>query len=166
MPLSITYYGNVAIDTRDGDKFENSSDRMSYFHQVIIAWKISEKLSIQVAPSLSHYHAVEEFLNPDLEIVGLMDNDHFAISVGGRFKIKDQMALIANYDQPISEHLTNNPHPNLSFGIEMTAIAHAFQIFVSNYKSIIPQKNNVFNANDFEDGDFLIGFNITRLWSF
>jgi len=75
------------------------------------------------------------------------------------------LALIASYDQPITEHLSNNPSPNISFGIEIATSAHAFQIFLGNYKSIVPQRNNVFNANDFGDGELLIGFNITRLWN-
>ena len=165
MPLSITYFGNAAIDSRDEDNFLNGSDRMSYFHQIILARKFSKKLSLQVAPSLSHYNAVDAFLNQEQEIVKTMNNDHLAIAIGGRYKVSDQMSVIANYDQPITEHLSNNPHPNLSFGIEISTSAHAFQLFVGNYKNIIPQRSNVFNTNDFENGEFLIGFNITRLWS-
>jgi len=166
LPLSVSYYGNMAIDTRPGDNFLNSSDRMSYFHQLIIARKMSDKLSIQIAPSVSHFNTVDAYLSPDKEILGLMENDHIAISVGGRYKIKDQMAFIASYDQPITEHLSNNPNPNISFGLELSTSAHAFQFFVTNGKSIVPQRNNVFNSNDFGDNDILIGFNITRLWSY
>lgn len=166
IPLSITYFGNAAVDTRPEDNFINGSDRWSYFHQLILARKISSNFSIQIAPSLSHYNAVEAYLNQEKEIVALMKNDHIAVSVGGRYKIKDQLALIANYDQPITEHTSNNPYPNLSFGLEISTSAHAFQVFVTNYKNIVPQRNNVFNTNDFEDGGFLIGFNITRLWSY
>jgi hypothetical protein len=165
MPISLTYFGNAAIDSRNGDNFINSSDRFSYFHQLIIARKVSDKLSLQVAPSISHYNAVEAYLDPDKEIIGLMNNDHIAVAFSGRFKIKDQMAIIANYDQPISEHLSNNPNPNLSFGIEMFTSSHTFQVFISNYQNIIPQRNNVFNNNNFEDGEYLIGFNMTRLWN-
>jgi Membrane bound beta barrel domain (DUF5777) len=165
IPLSVTYFGNAAIDTRTEDNFINGSDRVSFFHQLIIARKVSSKFSIQVAPSLSHYNAVEAFINPDKEKVAVMKNDHFAISAGGRFKVADQIALIANYDQPITKHFAKNPQPNLSFGIEMSTSSHSFQVFISNYNYIIPQRNNVFNQNDYKNGDFLIGFNITRLWN-
>lgn len=76
------------------------------------------------------------------------------------------MALVANYDQPLTQHPTNNPHPSICFGLEMTTSAHAFQIFAGNYNSILPQNNNMFNQNDYTKGQFLIGFNITRLWNF
>jgi hypothetical protein len=60
----------------------------------------------------------------------------------------------------------NNPHPNICFGFETTTSSHAFQVFAGNYYGIVPQSNNVFNKNDFRDGQFVIGFNITRLWNF
>ena len=76
------------------------------------------------------------------------------------------MALIANYDQPITKHITGNPHPNISFGMEVTTSAHSFQFFVGNYYFLSPQQNNMYNGNDYTKGEFLIGFNITRLWNY
>ncbi len=165
-PVSITYYGNAAVDTRKKENFVNETDRLSYFNQLIFSSKITNALSVQAAPSWSHFNAVEGYLNEQGEIEGKIENDHFAVAFGGRYKISNSIALIANYDQPITEHKTNNPHPNLSFGIELSTSAHAFQIFAGNYSNILPQYNNVYNKNDFTNGEFLIGFNITRLWSF
>jgi hypothetical protein len=126
---------------------------------------VTENFSVQVAPSLSHFNAVPSYVDEDDNILPAMENNHLAISVAGRYKVSSAMAIIANYDQPITKHYTNNPNPNISFGIEIGTSSHTFQIFASNYKSIIPQRNNVFNSNNFEDGEFLIGFNITRLWN-
>jgi hypothetical protein len=165
-PLSITYFVNAALDARKKENFLNGTDRFSYFHQLMIARKITDRFSLQVAPSLSHFNVVEGYVNQDLEIKGVMKNDHIAIAVCGRYKVGDAFALIANYDQPITEHLQNNPHPNISFGVELTSSSHAFQVFVGNFYSITPQRNNVFNRNDFGEGNILIGFNITRLWNF
>ena len=36
----------------------------------------------------------------------------------------------------------------------------------ANYKAIVPQRNIMFNQNNMFEGDFMIGFNITRLWNF
>lgn len=41
-----------------------------------------------------------------------------------------------------------------------------YGFFSGNYNGILPQNNNMFNQNDFTKGQFLIGFNITRLWNF
>jgi len=166
MPVSITYFGNMVIDARDKSNFRYGVHRLSYFNQLIIAKKITENFSAQAAPSLSWYNNVEAYVNSKGEIVKKMNNYHFAFSLSGRYKITDKMAVIAGYDQPLTQHLTNNPDPNISFGIEITTSSHAFQVFAGNYYSIVPQSNNVFNQNNYRDGQFLIGFNITRLWNF
>ena len=166
IPISITYFGNIAVDTRKKENFTNSSDRYSYFHQIIIARKVTTDFSAQVAPSFSHFNAVDAFVNTSGEIESIMNNDHFAVSVGGRYKISNAMAVIANYDQPITKHKSNNPNPNISFGLEIATSSHAFQVFVGDYYFLTPQRDHVFNQNNFGDGEILIGFNITRLWNF
>ncbi|HET9747414.1 MAG TPA: DUF5777 family beta-barrel protein [Chitinophagaceae bacterium] len=166
MPVSLSYFGNIVIDARDKSNFRYSVHRLSYFNQVIIARKITNKFSAQVAPSLSWYNNVEAYVTSKGEIEKMMNNYHFAVSVLGRYKVSDKMAVIAGYDQPLTTHLTNNPDPNICFGLEITTSSHAFQVFAGNYYGIVPQSNNVFNQNDYRDGQFLIGFNITRLWNF
>ncbi|MGZ8557033.1 MAG: DUF5777 family beta-barrel protein [Chitinophagaceae bacterium] len=166
IPVSVTYFGNMVIDARDKSNFRNSVDRFSYFHQLIIARKITEKFSAQVAPSFSWFNNVEAYVDKNGEIQKKMENGHFAISVLGRFKVTEKSAIIAGYDQPLTQHTTNNPHPNICFGFETTTSSHAFQVFMGNYYGIVPQSNNVLNKNDFQDGQFVIGFNITRLWNY
>jgi len=165
MPLSLTFFGNTAIDSRPESNFVNNSDRFSYFSQLILARKINSEFSIQVSPTFSHFNAVPGVESADGEVTAVINNDHLAVSLGGRYMIGSNMSLIANYDQPITKHNNNNPHPNLSFGLEVSTSSHAFQLFVGNYYNITPQRNNLFNVNDYRDGEILIGFNITRLWS-
>ncbi|HEY5826081.1 MAG TPA: DUF5777 family beta-barrel protein [Cyclobacteriaceae bacterium] len=162
IPVSVTYFTNMAIGAQ-GKKEElpngNTSDRFSYFHQIIISRKFSDKLSVQVAPSLSHFNTVDP----------AMENDHIAVAVGGRFKISDVTAILINYDQPITKHQDSNPQFNVSAGIEMATSSHQFQIFITNYSYIVPQYNNVRNQpNTTREWyqDLFIGFNITRLWNF
>jgi hypothetical protein len=158
IPLSVTYFGSALIDTRDkalGD-FYNASDRYSFFHQVIASRRISSALSAQISPSVTHFNIVEEG----------MKHDHIAAALGIRYKFSPQSAVIFNYDQPITKHKVNNPNPNISFGIEVSTSAHAFQVFVGNYNTLNPQYNNVLNNNNYRKNEFLIGFNMTRLWSF
>jgi hypothetical protein len=39
-------------------------------------------------------------------------------------------------------------------------------VFVGNYNGIVPQKNYMLNSNKLSEKQFLIGFNINRLWNF
>jgi hypothetical protein len=156
MPVSVSYYGNFTVDARSKDKFDFTQDRYSYFNQVIIAKRFTPELSLQVAPSISHFNAVDAGTK----------NDMIAIAFGGRYKISPQTAIIFDYSQPLTQFDQKNPNPGISIGTEFSTSAHAFQIFLSNYSGIVPQQNYMKNQNDFFKGDFLIGFNITRVYNF
>jgi hypothetical protein len=162
-PVSVSYFGNMAVETRPSENYYRSTDRYSYFNQLMVARKVTRDLSLQSSVNFSHFNMVEGYVNSDAEIEGRMKNDHISASLLGRYKISDAFAFIGNYDQPITKHPTNNPKPNISFGVEIATPLHAFQVFVGNYRWMVPQYNNVFNQNDYSKGAFLIGFNITRL---
>ena len=183
-PVSISYYGNVAYDSRkDADKsiFKYTSQRISFFNQLIIARKITDKFSLQIAPSISHQNSVNGYYTKNdstgKEIFKEMKFDQFSIAFSGRYKLTDVTSVIINYDQPITKHATNNPNPNLSFGVEFNTSSHSFQLFMGNYFLLSQQRNNLYNNNSpfnytdaagkkVEGGKFLIGFNITRLWNY
>lgn len=165
-PVSVTYFGNMVIDGRDKKFFGRDSDRLSYFHQLLLARKFGSKLSVQVAPSLTYFNSVEGYLDDNGEIQKKLYNAHFAVAYMARYKVSEKMAIIFGVDQPITAHPTNNPYPNVSFGLDMTTSGHSFQVFFGNYGKILPQYNNLFNQNDYKNGYFLIGFNISRLWNF
>ena len=161
MPLSITAYVNLTVDGRintNSEIFENKSDRLSYFYEIIIAHKLNKIFSFQIAPNLSHFNIID----------GDMKNDHFGLNMSGQIKFKKTgtSALIFEIDQPLSGHDNLNPHPNLSLGYQVSTSSHTFQLFIGNYNALNPQYNNVKNINDYRDWDFLIGFNITRNWNF
>jgi hypothetical protein len=166
MPVSVTWFSNMVVDTRNSSNFATNTDRFSYFHQLIIARKFSDKFSVQVAPNLSHYNSLPGYTDAEGNIQPTMENNHFAIAFSGRYKVTQGTAILLNYDQPITQHPTNNPKPNISFGAEFVTSAHSFQVFFGNYSYIVPQLNNYFNQNDYSKGQYLIGFNISRLWNF
>jgi Membrane bound beta barrel domain (DUF5777) len=183
-PVSVSYYTNMAYDTRkDPDKtiFKYKSQRMTFFNQLIIARKVTSKLSVQVAPSVSHQNSVNGYYTKNdstgTEIYKDMKHEHFAIAFSGRYKLTKVMTFMINYDQPLTKHNEHNPSPNLSFGLEMSTSSHAFQVFVGNYALLSPQRNNLYNTNNafgytdangtkVKGGKFVIGFNITRLWNY
>ncbi len=156
IPVSVTFYGNASIDSRTKDNFNLTQDRYSYFSQIIIAKRFNTVFSMQVAPSYSHFNVVDQ----------TMQNDQISMSIGGRAKISPQTSIIAEYNQPLTQHKYNQPYAGFGLGAEFSTGSHAFQVFFSNYKGISPQKNYMYNQNQIGNGDILIGFNITRLWHF
>ncbi len=194
-PVSVSYYVNAAYNTKkdpNKDIYRNWSDRLTYFHQLLIARKITEKLSVQVAPSLSHHNAVNGYFtklnDSTLKINRSMKFEHFAVALSARYKLTDVTSLIINYDQPITKHATSNPNPSLSFGVDFNTSSHSFQLFFTNFYYLNPAINNLYNSNNpftytdkstddpatpdiiestkVKGGRFLIGFNITRLWNY
>ena len=157
IPVSVTYFGDLAFDNRE-KIYDKTVHRISYYHELIIATRLSDKISLQLTPSFSHFNAIDS----------LFSHDMIAIGLSGRFKISDQSSLVINYTQQLTDH--KNPNfklkPGFTFGWEIATSGHAFQIFATTFQGIIPQENIAFNQNDFTKGEFLIGFNITRLWNF
>jgi len=162
MPVSLSYYGNIVADLRTSDQFGPAASykdihRLSYFTQLILARKFGEKLSLQVAPSLTYYNSVPQFT----DTTGYK-NLNLAVSAGARVNLFGSHSLLLEYDQLLTKQdLDEQPKPNLSLGWEISTATHTFQIFAANYNQIINQRNLLFNTNDFTKGDYLIGFNIT-----
>ena len=169
MPVSLTYYGNMGIEFQDAENYLNNSDRYNYFNQLIVMRRFGSKFSAQIAPSFSHYNATIWEVQDDGTSLR-MENDTWGVSFGARYKVSPTMIIMLGYDQPLTQHDINQPKPSINFGLEIATSSHAFQIFFTNYNKIQPQENYRFNQHDFTEtsdgGVWLIGFNITRLWSF
>jgi len=169
MPVSVTYFGNVAMDTRAKNSslpIVTTSDRFSFFNQILVARKFTEAFSAQAGFSISHFNNVPAYTNTDNAILPQLKNDQLAVSFSGRYKISPKTSILVNYEQPLTQNAMNNPHPNISFGLDMKSSGHDFQVFAGTYGYTLPQYNNMFNQNDYTKGQFLIGFNISRLWNF
>lgn len=156
MPIALSYFVNMAVDARNEEAFGvnySFTNRLSYFHQLIIARKFNDRLSIQVAPSYAHFNAVDS----------IWHNDYIGISAGARFIAFGNFAIIAEYDQAFSYKTTksyqNTPKPNVVLGFEIGTPTHTFQLFAANYDKITPQKN-LMNMNDFMEGEILVGMNV------
>ena len=168
IPLTITLYEVIGIDGSADEKWGPDYkfiNRMSYFSQIIFSRRFNDKLSLQIAPSFTHYNA---------HIVDTLDHDRIAISAAGRFKFSPQSSIIVSGDFPLeiqsiseqSDVSILDSKPNICIGWEVSTSTHAFHMYIGSAQNIIPQENIMFNKNDFFDGGILIGLNVTRLWSF
>jgi len=161
MPLNVSYYGNFATDTRPKANFYNTSDRWSFFNQIIISRYISKAVSFQIAPSYSHYNRVAR----------TMKNDMAALAVGGKVTIFPDLAILVDSSTPLMKFEKDTPKPGFGIGLEYGTVGHAFQLFVSNSRGIVNQEDYMYNQNNFFSNwgpsagpEFAIGFNITRSW--
>jgi len=182
-PVSLTYYGNIgykSIQDPGNTLFKYNTQRLSFFNQLIVARKISDKFSLQAAISIAHQNSVPGYYATKDTTTYVFQEEKFNMftaSVCARYKITKGTSFIIDYDQPLTSFATNNPHPNFAFGFEFNTSGHAFQLFAGNYTLLNPQLNSLYNANNpfgftqtggakVPGGQFCIGFNITRLWNF
>ena len=161
MPVSLSYYGNVVLDARSNDAFGETDryrfiHRFSYFTEFIVARKINNMLSVQVAPSITYFNAV-----PQYSADSTYKNLNFGLSLGARANLFGNHSLIVEYDRCLTNQPKIGTKPNLAIGWEIGTPTHTFQVFVANYNQIISQRNLVFNTNDLSSGQFIFGFNIT-----
>lgn len=177
IPLTVTIYANMAIDGRNKDVFNTSTadsaykftNRLSYFTQLSVSRKFADWFSFSVNGSFTHYNSVKA----DTAGVTGMDHDKIGIGFMGRFKFSPQSSIVFHYSIPLdissmaeNQNVTNISKANFGIGIEIATATHAFQIFITASNGIIPQDNYLYNTSDWTNGEFRIGFNITRLWGF
>src|SRR5450759_1122853 len=65
IPVSLSYYGNMLFDLRKEEVFGPAESfreihRLSYFTQLILARKINNAISVEIAPSVSYFNSVQE----------------------------------------------------------------------------------------------------------
>jgi len=165
IPLAVTYYGNFAIDARGEDNFGVNykfTNRFSYFTELIVTRKFTDWFTCQIGGNFSHINSVEPGI----------DHDKIGVHVAGRFKISPQSSIIFQYNIPINAEgiaetiPMNKVKPNAGIAWEISTSTHAFQLLFGTADYLIPQYNYLFNDNDWTNGQFMFGINITRLWSF
>ena len=160
IPVSMTYFAGMEIFSK---KFEHPerknlfSSRISYIHQLLIARKFNENISLQLMPTILHRNLVKKKSDP---------NDIFALGLGGRFKLSYNKALTFEYYKIINDNkITSSHHDFLAIGFDIETALHTFQFSVSN--SYLMQEAGFIagqNNGDFFNGDLYLGFNITRLF--
>ncbi|QHS60207.1 DUF5777 family beta-barrel protein [Chitinophaga agri] len=159
-PVSLSLYELVTHYTqRYTDKpYLSGRFRTSYTSQLLIARKFSRNLSLQLAPSWTHYNLVG---TPEDK------NDVFAISAGGRMKFTKRMSLTAEYnyllpDQVVSTKIYNS----LSLGVDIETGGHVFQLVFTNSNGMIGPYYLSKTNGSWDKGDIFFGFNISRSFNF
>lgn len=167
MPISAAYYVNAALSPVaiiPEDKFEN---RMSYVHQLIIASKLTRGISLEILPTYVHRNYVDQtVLHPENGSVD--ENDIFAIGFAGRFKITKRMSFVVDYFYTFSEFrdADNGFYDALGVGIEIETGGHVFHINVTNSDGLIENDIIPSTTSDWGKGEYKLGFNISRVFSF
>jgi hypothetical protein len=156
-PVAISYYSNLGINTlKEDEEGFPFIHRLSFTHQLLVARKFNEAISLQLMPSYVHRNLVEY---DDV-------NDVFAIGVGGRYKFHRRLALTVEYFW--ASHTADNPnyYNPLSFGIDIETGGHVFQLFLTNARIMEESGFITETTGSWLDGGIYFGFNISRVFAF
>jgi hypothetical protein len=173
MPLSIALYNNTGLNTDAyrgespiaffGDSitpFENKfAHRLSYNTQLIIARKFNDKISLQLSPTFVYKNLVE----------GMEESHHtFVLPFSGRYQYSFGSAVLFEYAYKLNNTLENKLDNAFSLGFEFGTAGHVFQVFMSN--SYYIRETNIYTEEPYNfydrPNEFVLGFNIRRVWWF
>ena len=159
--ISLVYLASISLNGLQGDKtLSFFTSRLAYTHQLLIARKINDRLSLQLMPTIIHKNLVDNA--SDMNLFPIM-------GFGGRFKVSKRVAITAEYFLRIPTKRPYNSIPNynnnsdsFSFGIDIETGGHVFQLFITNSAAIIEKAFLVETNSSWKDAQIRLGFNITR----
>lgn len=173
MPVTATFYGGMATNTMPSGyttsignimRYENNLQRQTYFGQLLIARKFSEKLSLQVMPTVIHTNKSESIY---------LENNLASMGFAGRYKLTNRFSISAEYYKNIVEkedylESSGKPYPyhdSFSLGVDIETGGHVFQLHVTNSKGMTEKHFIGQTTGAWENGDIFYGFNIARTFS-
>lgn len=153
MPISMTWFSSIALKTiRNQPGDPSFEEKLANTHQLLIARKMSPGVSFQVMPTWVHKNLILEQET---------NNDAFVIGVGGRVKLSQRLALVAEYYYQVQKISDATVNP-IAIGFDIETGGHVFQLQFTNATAMVPKGFISETTNDFFDGGIHFGFNISR----
>ena len=157
-PVTIGAYGQLTINNQldlDRNPELDFSDRLTYTAQALISRKFSEKLSLQLTPTLIHKNLTERIAE---------DNLQFVMAAGGRYKLTKRLSLNMEYGLMTSRPKELNYNNLLSIGLDIETGGHVFQLHFTNSRTMLEHSFLTEATGDWSKGDIHFGFNISRVF--
>jgi hypothetical protein len=159
-PLTATWFSGACLkgakwDIQDRDYL--FLHRVSYVHQLLIARKFSDKLSIQISPTWVHKNLVET--SDDF-------NEQFLTGIGGRIRLSKWISMTGEYFYRLNVPQKDLYNNSFSLGFDFDTGGHIFQFHFTNSKPMFERGYLTESNGKWLEGDIYFGFNITRVFSF
>lgn len=173
MPITATLYGGMSTNTMPSGyttaignvmRYQNNLQRQSYFGQLLIARKFSDKLSLQLMPTILHNNKSESIY---------LENRLLSMGFGGRYKLTNRFSISAEYyknlvDKEDYEESAGSPYPyqdSFSLGVDIETGGHVFQLHFTNSRGMIEKHFIGQTPGSWGAGDIFYGFNVARTFS-
>lgn len=166
-PMTLTLFTNMVISSKQASTdstsalyFTEFTDRISYTTQLIATRKFNDRLSLALMPTYVHRNFV----------VFEDENGVFSMGAAARYRFSKSLALLVEYFYTVSD-LRNNTESDqyfnpLCLGLEVKTGGHVFILNVNNTEGILPNEFVPYTSYDWLNGDFRLGFSISRIFRF
>jgi len=163
MPLSVTLLAGTGFSTMQAsenpealNRFEKYGHRFSYVYQAHIARKFSDRFSLQITPSYIHRNITQ------FEV----ENDLFSIGAAARIQLSKVYALLVDVTAPFSDQHSNGDFTlPIGVGLEIDTGGHIFQINLTNARGMAETDYIPYTTSLWGEGQFRLGFTISRLFN-
>jgi hypothetical protein len=159
MPISVSLFSSIVMNTikwAEPERENYFSSRLFYTHQILIARKFSDGLSLQLTPTLVHRNLVE---------TAAEKNDVISIGVGGRQKLTKRTSINAEYFYVLPNQLAERYVNSLSVGFDIETGGHVFQLHFTNSTGMVEPTFVGETVGDWLNGDIHFGFNVSRVFT-
>jgi hypothetical protein len=159
MPITVAYFAGMYVNSlrwADPDRENYFSSRLSYAHQLLIARKFGDRLSIQVTPTLIHRNLVE---------TAARGNDDYGVGFAGRYKLTKRLSVNWDYVYLVKNESMQDLTNSLSLGLDIETGGHVFQLHVTNSQGMFERAFVSETTGNWLDGDIYFGFNISRVFT-
>jgi hypothetical protein len=156
IPVSVIWASGMTINglkTPEAQVETTFDRRLSYYHQLIIGRKFSDRFSLQVAPMVVHRNLAPSIVDP---------NDVFAVGIGGRWKFTKRVALTWDGYYTINAFANDIKRIPLSLGVDIETGGHVFQLHLSNSTGMNERAFLLDENGNWAAGNIRLGFNISR----
>jgi hypothetical protein len=159
IPVAVSYFASAVCNTvkwADPNRDNYFSSRMQYTHQLLIARKFNNDLSLQLTPTLVHKNLV-----PTLQD----KNDILAMGFGGRYKLTQRFSVNGEYIYVLPNQITSTFYNSLSLGVDIETGGHVFQLHLTNSTSMLEPGFITESVGQWKNGGIHFGFNVSRVFT-
>lgn len=155
-PVTMVYHGSTAYRTlkpRTEDIPDYTENNLFFTHQLLVGKKITDRLSLQLMPTLIHRNLVDDTNE---------SNDVFAAGGAFRYVVTKRFTISSEYYYVLPNQIGNQYNNSLSLGFNLETKGHVFQFHLGNSRGMIEKFFVTETTGLWEKGDIHFGFNITR----
>jgi hypothetical protein len=152
--LGMSYtYMNPSSDISEVNNFPNWQHRFAYTSQLLFGYKLANRLSLALMPTLVHRNYVAA------------DDVNSLFSLGGAISIKasNSVSFQLEYYQTFQKEIYRTLYQNaLSLGMQYCTYGHTFSVILSNCAGLGETQFIPYTSDNWLKGQFRLGFCIER----